>query len=141
MVTRVYKWTDYLIFFFGNLIGVCIIAAASCTTLNDTNISESNQYKIEDVIKEGQYVLVQVLKEERGNKGVAMTTYISIAGKYCVLMVNSPERGGVSKKVTNLNDRKILKSILRSLNVSQDKSIILRTAGVGKKPAFLTFAS
>ncbi len=93
-----------------------------------------SQYKIEDVIKEGQYVLVQVLKEERGNKGVAMTTYISIAGKYCVLMVNSPERGGVSKKVTNLNDRKILKSILRSLNVPHDKSIILRTAGVGKKP-------
>ncbi|HSQ98201.1 MAG TPA: Rne/Rng family ribonuclease [Rickettsiales bacterium] len=93
-----------------------------------------SQYKIEDVIKEGQFVLVQVLKEERGNKGVAMTTYISIAGKYCVLMVNSPERGGVSKKVTNINDRKILKSILRSLNVSSDKSIILRTAGVGKKP-------
>lgn len=95
---------------------------------------EYSQYKIEDVIKEGQYVLVQVLKEERGNKGVAMTTYISIAGKYCVLMVNSPERGGVSKKVTSLNDRKILKSILRSLNVPHDKSIILRTAGVGKKP-------
>ncbi len=101
---------------------------------DDVKSENYNQYKIEDVLKEGQYVLVQVLKEERGNKGVAMTTYISIAGKYCVLMVNSPERGGVSKKVTNLNDRKILKSILRSLNVSQDKSIILRTAGVGKKP-------
>ncbi|MDD2839927.1 MAG: Rne/Rng family ribonuclease [Rickettsiales bacterium] len=96
--------------------------------------NEYSQYKIEDVIKEGQFVLVQVLKEERGNKGVAMTTYISIAGKYCVLMVNSPERGGVSKKVNNINDRKILKSILRSLNVPNDKSIILRTAGVGKKP-------
>ena len=100
---------------------------------DNNNSNDYNQYKIEDVIKEGQYVLVQVLKEERGNKGVAMTTYISIAGKYCVLMVNSPERGGVSKKVTNLN-RKILKSILRSLNVPHDKSIILRTAGVGKKP-------
>lgn len=96
--------------------------------------NECSQYKIEDVIKEGQFVLVQVLKEERGNKGVAMTTYISIAGKYCVLMVNSPERGGVSKKVNNINDRKILKSILRSLNVPNDRSIILRTAGVGKKP-------
>lgn len=103
------------------------------TDINSGN-NEYSQYKIEDVIKEGQYVLVQVLKEERGNKGVAMTTYISIAGKYCVLMVNSPERGGVSKKVNNLNDRKILKSILRSLNVPNDKSIILRTAGVGKKP-------
>ena len=101
---------------------------------DNNNSNDYNQYKIEDVIKEGQYVLVQVLKEERGNKGVAMTSYISIAGKYCVLMVNSPERGGVSKKVTNLNDRKILKSILRSLNVPHDKSIILRTAGVGKKP-------
>ena len=96
--------------------------------------NDYSQYKIEDVIKEGQFVLVQVLKEERGNKGVAMTTYISIAGKYCVLMVNSPERGGVSKKVNNINDRKILKSILRSLNVPNDRSIILRTAGVGKKP-------
>lgn len=93
-----------------------------------------SQYKIEDVLKEGQYLLVQVLKEERGNKGVAMTTYISIAGKYCVLMVNNPGRGGVSKKITNITDRKILKSILRSLNVSGDKSVILRTAGVGKKP-------
>ena len=102
-------------------------------TNNYTN-NNTQEYKIEDVIKEGQYLLVQVLKEERGNKGVAMTTYISIAGKYCVLMVNTPERGGVSKKVVNINDRKILKSILRSLNVPQDKSIILRTAGVGKKP-------
>ena len=101
---------------------------------DNAKADDYNQYKIEDVLKEGQYVLVQVLKEERGNKGVAMTTYISIAGKYCVLMVNSPDRGGVSKKVTNLSDRKILKSILRSLNVPHDKSIILRTAGVGKKP-------
>ena len=103
------------------------------TDITNNNIVEP-QYKIEDVIKEGQYLLVQVLKEERGNKGVAMTTYISIAGKYCVLMVNTPGRGGVSKKITNINDRKILKSILRSLKVSEDKSIILRTAGVGKKP-------
>ena len=103
------------------------------TDIINNNIVEP-QYKIEDVIKEGQYLLVQVLKEERGNKGVAMTTYISIAGKYCVLMVNTPGRGGVSKKIININDRKILKSILRSLKVSEDKSIILRTAGVGKKP-------
>ena len=103
------------------------------TDITNNNIVEP-QYKIEDVIKEGQYLLVQVLKEERGNKGVAMTTYISIAGKYCVLMVNTPGRGGVSKKITNINDRKILKSILRSLKVSEDKSIILRTACVGKKP-------
>ncbi len=92
------------------------------------------KYKIQDVIKPGQIVLVQVLKEERGNKGAAMTTYISIAGKYCVLMANTPNKGGVSKKVDNFRDRKILRSILNDLNVPCEKSVIIRTAGVGKKP-------
>ena len=92
------------------------------------------QYKIEDVIKEGQYLLVQVLKEERGEKGVAMTTYISLAGKYCVLMGNVEGKGGISKKIENLRDRKILKNILHTLNPETDKSLIIRTAGVGKKP-------
>lgn len=91
-------------------------------------------YKIEDVIKEGQYLLVQVLKEERGEKGVAMTTYISLAGKYCVLMGNIIGKGGVSKKITNIRDRKILKNILKTLNPENDKSVIIRTAGIGKKP-------
>jgi ribonuclease E len=90
--------------------------------------------KIQDVIKEGQWVLVQVLKEERGNKGVAMTTYISLAGKYCVLMPGNPGKGGVSKKISNLRDRKTLKQILRSLNLDEENSIIVRTAGVGKRP-------
>ena len=92
------------------------------------------QYKIEDVIKENQYLLVQVVKEERGNKGVSLTTYISLAGKYSVLMVNTPNCGGVSKKITNQLDRKILKDILNSLHVNTDLSIILRTASVGRKP-------
>jgi len=92
------------------------------------------KYQIQDVLKEGQYVVVQVLKEERGNKGVALTTYISLAGKYCVLMANSEGKGGVSKKISNLRDRKILKNIIRSLQVPKDRSIIIRTAGVGKKP-------
>ena len=92
------------------------------------------QYRIEDVIKDGQYLLVQVLKEERGEKGVAMTTYISLAGKYCVLMGNVEGKGGISKKIENLRDRKILKNILHTINPETDKSVIIRTAGVGKKP-------
>ncbi len=92
------------------------------------------RYNIQDVIKPGQLILVQASKEERGNKGASMTTYISIAGKYCVLMANTPNKGGVSKKVDNFRDRKILKSILNELNVPNDRSVIIRTAGVGKKP-------
>ena len=92
------------------------------------------RYNIQDVIKPGQLILVQVAKEERGNKGASMTTYVSIAGKYCVLMANTPNKGGVSKKVDNFRDRKILRSILKELNVPNDRSVIIRTAGVGKKP-------
>jgi len=92
------------------------------------------RYNIQDVIKPGQLILVQVTKEERGNKGASMTTYISIAGKYCVLMANTPNKGGVSRKVDNFRDRKLLKSILSELTVSPDMSVIIRTAGVGKKP-------
>jgi ribonuclease E len=92
------------------------------------------RYKIQDVIKPGQLILVQVVKEERGNKGASMTTYISIAGKYCVLMPNTPNKGGVSKKVDNFRDRKLLKSILSDLKTPNEGSVIIRTAGVGKKP-------
>ncbi len=92
------------------------------------------RYNIQDVIKPGQLILVQVAKEERGNKGASMTTYISLAGKYCVLMSNTPNKGGVSKKVENFRDRKILKSILNELNIPHDRSTIIRTAGIGKKP-------
>ena len=92
------------------------------------------RYNIQDVIKPGQLVLVQVSKEERGNKGASMTTYVSLAGKYCVLMSNTPNKGGVSKKVENFRDRKILKSILNELTIPADRSVIVRTAGVGKKP-------
>jgi len=92
------------------------------------------RYNIQDVIKPGQLILVQCSKDERGNKGASMTTYISIAGKYSVLMANTPNKGGVSKKVENFRDRKLLRSILQEMNVPSDRSVIIRTAGVGKKP-------
>ncbi len=92
------------------------------------------RYNIQDVIKPGQLILVQVAKEERGNKGASMTTFVSIAGKYCVLMANTPNKGGVSKKVDNFRDRKLLRSVLDELNTPNDRSVIIRTAGVGKKP-------
>lgn len=99
------------------------------------NISKAyRRFNIQDVVKPGTLVLVQATKEERGNKGASMTTYISIAGKYCVLMANTPNKGGVSRKVDNFRDRKLLKSIIADLNVENDRSIIIRTAGVGKKP-------
>ena len=78
--------------------------------------------------------MVQAIKEERGNKGASMTSYISIAGKYCVLMGNTPNKGGVSKKIENFRDRKLLKSIIADLNIDSSKSVIIRTAGVGKRP-------
>jgi len=92
------------------------------------------KYNIQDVIKSGQNILVQATKEERGNKGASMTTYISLAGKYCVLMSNTPNKGGVSRKVDNFRDRKILKAILSELTMPSEYSVIIRTAGVGKKP-------
>ncbi len=92
------------------------------------------KYNIQDVIKSGQNILVQATKEERGNKGASMTTYISLAGKYCVLMSNTPNKGGVSRKVDNFRDRKILKAILSELTMPSECSVIIRTAGVGKKP-------
>ncbi len=91
-----------------------------------------HQSKIQDVIKEGQILLVQVAKEERGNKGAALTTYLSLAGRYCVLMPNRIKSGGVSRKITNVSDRKRLKSIIRELPISSDMSLIVRTAGEEK---------
>lgn len=91
--------------------------------------------KIQDVIKEGQIVLVQVVKEERGNKGAALTTYLSLAGRYCVLMPNRIKSGGVSRKITNAADRSRLKEIVKELPLTSDMSIIVRTAGEEKTKA------
>lgn len=90
---------------------------------------------IQDVIKEGQILIVQVVKEERGNKGAALTTYLSLAGRYCVLMPNRIKSGGVSRKITNATDRKRLKSIVRELPLTSDMSMIVRTAGEDKTKA------
>ncbi len=90
---------------------------------------------IQDVIKEGQTLLVQIVKEERGNKGAACTTYLSLAGRYCVLMPNRVKSGGVSRKITNAADRKRLKEIIRDLPLGTDMSMIIRTAGEEKSKA------
>ncbi len=87
-------------------------------------------HKIQDVIKPDQYLLVQVVKDERGNKGASLTTYLSIAGRYCVLMPSTPFEGGISKKITNQVDRQRLKSIIENLNIPDNTNIIIRTASV-----------
>lgn len=93
------------------------------------------QYKIQEVIKRRQVLLIQVVKEERGNKGAALTTYMSLAGRYCVLMPNTARGGGISRKITNSVDRKALKEILGSLEVPHGMAVILRTAGIGRTKA------
>ncbi|WP_306110528.1 MULTISPECIES: ribonuclease E/G [unclassified Roseovarius] len=87
------------------------------------------RYKIQEVIKVRQILLVQVVKEERGNKGAALTTYLSLAGRYCVLMPNTARGGGISRKITNATDRKKLKEIANEIDVPQGAGLIVRTAG------------
>ena len=88
---------------------------------------------IQDVIKEGQTLLIQIVKEERGNKGAACTTYLSLAGRYCVLMPNRIKSGGVSRKITSAADRKRLKEIMHELPLNDNMSLIIRTAGEDKQ--------
>lgn len=92
----------------------------------------TRRYKIQEVIKRGQIMLVQVSKEERGAKGAAVTSYLSLPGRYCVLMPNSPRSGGVSRKIANYKDRKRLREILKEFNVPEGMSVIVRTAGVAR---------
>ena len=90
------------------------------------------KYKIQEVIKVRQILLIQVIKEERGNKGAALSTYLSIAGRYCVLMPNTSRGGGISKKITALKDRTKLKKIIEDLNLKPNSGLIVRTAGANR---------
>ena len=89
------------------------------------------RYKIQ-VIKPGQIVLIQVIKEERGQKGAALTTFISLAGKYMVLMPNTPKGGGISRKIFNSSDRQKIRKILNEIDIPNSMGVIVRTAGANK---------
>ena len=90
------------------------------------------RYKIQEVIKPDQIILVQILKDERGQKGAALTTFISLAGKYSVLMPNTPKGGGISRKIVNSDDRKKIRKILQEIDIPQTMGLIVRTAGLNK---------
>ncbi|MEL6998034.1 MAG: Rne/Rng family ribonuclease, partial [Pseudomonadota bacterium] len=100
-----------------------------------TRIRARRRYKIQDVIKVRQILLVQVVKEERGNKGAALTTYLSLAGRYCVLMPNTARGGGISRKIVNAADRKRLREITNELEVPKGMGLIVRTAGAERTRA------
>jgi ribonuclease E len=113
-----------------------VVGAGVDTSVDDdiADIDHHNEnlykkYKIQEVMKRNQIVLIQVEKEERGNKGASLTTFISLAGRYCVLMPNSLRKGGVSRRVENREDRKRLKAVLKSLDIPEEKGLIIRTAG------------
>lgn len=107
---------------------------------DDASVSRSRQkpyrqYKIQEVIKRRQIMLVQVVKEERGNKGAALTTFLSLAGRYCVLMPNTPRGGGVSRKITSATDRRRLKDMMSGLEIPDGMAVIVRTAGSERSKA------
>ncbi len=89
-------------------------------------------YKIQEVVKRGQIMLIQVSKEERGNKGAAVTSYLSLPGRYCVLMPNSPRGGGVSRKIADFSERRRMRELLAELQVPEGMSVIMRTAGISR---------
>ena len=90
------------------------------------------RYRIQEVIKPGQVILIQIVKEERGKKGAALTTYISVAGKYIVLMPNTAKGGGISRKIFNSQDRRHIREIINSLEIPKSMGLIVRTAGAKK---------
>jgi ribonuclease E len=118
-------------------------AVEAIETLGEDELEEAEHqrshtfrhYKIQEVIKRRQIMLVQVAKEERGNKGAALTTYLSLAGRYCVLMPNTARGGGVSRKITNMSDRRRLKDILEELDIPEGMGVIVRTAGAERSKA------
>ena len=89
-------------------------------------------YKIQEVLQKGQVLLIQVVKEERQNKGAAITTYLSLPGRYCVLMPNNPRGGGISRKITDIQERRKLKTVVEGLEIPKGMGVIIRTAGIGK---------
>ncbi|MDC0344659.1 Rne/Rng family ribonuclease [Alphaproteobacteria bacterium] len=99
--------------------------------------SPYRRYKIQEVVSKGQIILIQVVKEERGQKGAAMTSYLSLAGRYCVLMPNSRKGGGISRKISNPSHRKRLKGIVESLEIADPMGLIIRTAGQERTKAEL----
>jgi ribonuclease E len=103
--------------------------------LRDRRMSLRRRYKIQDVIRRRQVLLVQVVKEERGNKGAALTTYLSLAGRYCVLMPNTSHGGGISRKISSAADRKRLKAIMAELHLPPTMGCIVRTAGLQRTKA------
>jgi ribonuclease E len=104
--------------------------AKAMDELRDKRMALRRRYKIQDVIQRRQVLLVQVVKEERGNKGAALTSYLSLAGRYCVLMPNSSHGGGISRKISSASDRKRLKSIVGELKLPRAMGLIVRTAGL-----------
>ena len=122
------------------------LPAEEVATLDDDDEAEEREterrrsysarhYKIQEVVKRRQIMLVQVAKEERGNKGAALTTYLSLAGRYCVLMPNTARGGGVSRKITSVSDRRRLKDILEDLDIPEGMGVIVRTAGSERSKA------
>ena len=107
-------------------------AAKASDQARSKRLEVRKRYKIQDVIQRRQVVLVQVVKEERGNKGAALTTYLSLAGRYCVLMPNTSHGGGISRKISNAGDRKRLKTIIADLNLPRTMGCIVRTAGLSR---------
>jgi ribonuclease E len=101
-------------------------------TINKNTKPKFKRYKIQEVIKPNQVILIQVLKDERGQKGAALTTFISIAGKYIVLMPNTPKGGGISRKIFNPADRKKIRLILNEIDIPKEMGLIVRTAGSNK---------
>ena len=106
-----------------------IVGGDELELLERRRVSMQRRYKIQEVVKRRQILLVQVVKEERGTKGAALTTYLSLPGRYCVLMPNTSRGGGISRKITNVRDRKRLKGVIDGLGIAEGMAVILRTAG------------
>jgi ribonuclease E len=116
-------------------VGVEVVGGDEIDEMDSRRQRRVDRYKIQEVIKRRQILLVQVVKEERGNKGAALTTYISLAGRYCVLMPNTARGGGVSRKITNPSDRRRLKRFVEDLDIPDGMAVIVRTAGAERSKA------